>query len=337
MSKLLQSNRSPSSSTNKDMASSSSLSSSLWKQPITWLSAMWFGLCASLVHKYNDLIGIFISFLVSFGLAWWYQQIIKKPSETIQSTASSIQSSNASVKSKTSSRKSRDSTTTVPKSNIKSSSLPNSEWKNFHGNIQDMVGLTTCLVSLFLMQQQKQQYGMPFSEFHALTISTGYLAFALWYSALFCRPIPPPILSILEDCITLTVLLVYLTRYQSSLSNFHSWIQSWIIYKTLALLLSIATRHFMSTKLPSTSSSPKSTTIWTIHGVDFDLTDFVHPGGSEALELGRGRDCSALFESYHPFTEKHWYGYYCWSVHEFTFRQILSYLNFLFSLSWTLD
>jgi hypothetical protein len=45
-----------------------------------------------------------------------------------------------------------------------------------------------------------------------------------------------------------------------------------------------------------------------IHGVNFDLSDFVHrhPGGIEAIELGRGRDCTALFESYHPFTDKHW-------------------------------
>lgn len=47
--------------------------------------------------------------------------------------------------------------------------------------------------------------------------------------------------------------------------------------------------------------------IWTVHGRDYDLREFVdrHPGGKEAIELGRGRDCTALFESYHPFTEQH--------------------------------
>ena len=29
-----------------------------------------------------------------------------------------------------------------------------------------------------------------------------------------------------------------------------------------------------------------------------------HPGGADALVLVRGRDCTALFESYHAFTDK---------------------------------
>lgn len=29
-----------------------------------------------------------------------------------------------------------------------------------------------------------------------------------------------------------------------------------------------------------------------------------HPGGTEALLLAAGRDCTNLFESYHPFTDK---------------------------------
>ena len=48
---------------------------------------------------------------------------------------------------------------------------------------------------------------------------------------------------------------------------------------------------------------------WTIHGRDYDLDDFVeqHPGGQEAILLGKGRDCTALFDSYHPFTNLHRY------------------------------
>jgi hypothetical protein len=274
---------------------SSSLSL-FWKQHITWLSAMWFVLCASLVYKYNDLIGIFLSFLASFVLAWCFQNILQKPLEIIQLTASS---------SSMALNKNIDKTKSVAKSMI---THPNSEWRNFHSNVKDLVGVSACLISLFLMQQQE----ISFSEFHALTVSTGYLAFDLWYSALFCRPIPPPILSILEDCITLTVGLVNLTLYQTSLTKFHNWIQLWTFYKTLTLLLSFATRRFMSSGRFTATSSPKST-IWTVHGVEYDLSGFVHPGGSEALELGRGRDCTALFESYHPFTQKHRYGF-CWSI-----------------------
>jgi len=46
---------------------------------------------------------------------------------------------------------------------------------------------------------------------------------------------------------------------------------------------------------------------WKIHGQCYDLTNFAdkHPGGKHALDLGRGRECTALFESYHPFTTKH--------------------------------
>ena len=53
------------------------------------------------------------------------------------------------------------------------------------------------------------------------------------------------------------------------------------------------------------NKSPSS--LWYVHGKAYDLEEFYgrHPGGRQALSLGQGRDCTALFESYHPFTEKH--------------------------------
>lgn len=48
--------------------------------------------------------------------------------------------------------------------------------------------------------------------------------------------------------------------------------------------------------------------LWQIHGRYYDISDSfvkVHPGGSHAILLGKGKDCTALFESYHPFTIKH--------------------------------
>lgn len=47
------------------------------------------------------------------------------------------------------------------------------------------------------------------------------------------------------------------------------------------------------------------TAVWTIHGRRYDLTAFAahHPGGAWALELGRNRDCTGLFESYHVFAD----------------------------------
>jgi len=47
--------------------------------------------------------------------------------------------------------------------------------------------------------------------------------------------------------------------------------------------------------------------LWYIHGQSYDLSEFVpkHPGGQLAILSGRGRDCTALFESYHPWNDKH--------------------------------
>jgi fatty acid desaturase len=45
--------------------------------------------------------------------------------------------------------------------------------------------------------------------------------------------------------------------------------------------------------------------LWIVHGKRYDLSRFAHPGGSYALSLGRGRDCTVLFETYHFATSKH--------------------------------
>jgi Cytochrome b5-like Heme/Steroid binding domain len=47
--------------------------------------------------------------------------------------------------------------------------------------------------------------------------------------------------------------------------------------------------------------------LWKVHGALYDLSSFVaaHPGGQAAIGLGQGRDCTALFESYHPFSNAH--------------------------------
>jgi len=46
--------------------------------------------------------------------------------------------------------------------------------------------------------------------------------------------------------------------------------------------------------------------LWTIHGARYDLREYIqkHPGGAHAILLGQGIDCTTLFESYHPFTER---------------------------------
>jgi len=53
----------------------------------------------------------------------------------------------------------------------------------------------------------------------------------------------------------------------------------------------------------TTFSDEELANLWLLHGHVYDFTDFVknHPGGSKAILLGRGRDCTVLFESYHTF------------------------------------
>jgi len=45
--------------------------------------------------------------------------------------------------------------------------------------------------------------------------------------------------------------------------------------------------------------------VWRIHGRDYDMTSFVkdHPGGPHMIMLGKGTDCTVLFETYHIINE----------------------------------
>jgi len=54
------------------------------------------------------------------------------------------------------------------------------------------------------------------------------------------------------------------------------------------------------------SPKPLATSVWTIHGKRYDMSSWVknHPGGAWAIDLGRNRDCTGLFESYHYFADR---------------------------------
>lgn len=54
-------------------------------------------------------------------------------------------------------------------------------------------------------------------------------------------------------------------------------------------------------KLQSSFTNEELERLWVLHGQVYDFTDFVrhHPAGQQAILLGRGRDCTVLFESYH--------------------------------------
>jgi hypothetical protein len=63
-------------------------------------------------------------------------------------------------------------------------------------------------------------------------------------------------------------------------------------------------------KIPATTASLTATerleSLWTVHNKRYDLAPFVqsHPGGSAAILLGRGRNCTELFESYHSLSNE---------------------------------
>jgi cytochrome b involved in lipid metabolism len=76
--------------------------------------------------------------------------------------------------------------------------------------------------------------------------------------------------------------------------------------KSEALLESSRESSVATTSL--SSKNPLPSQLWWIHDKGYDLDDFVprHPGGVEAILLGKGRDCTAMVESYHPFSSQHW-------------------------------
>lgn len=149
------------------------------------------------------------------------------------------------------------------------------------------VGLIACAAAL---------YSIRSSVYTSLSIIAGNLAFDHWYAALYCQL--TSLSAVLENAVTLSLSVVVLTTAEADvLEAFRSWMLAWILYKMMRLATVLLASPFKSLE-PSQ---------WIIHGVAYDLSPYVdrHPGGKEALMLGQGRDCTALFESYHPFTEQH--------------------------------
>jgi fatty acid desaturase len=81
------------------------------------------------------------------------------------------------------------------------------------------------------------------------------------------------------------------------------WVLSFTVVVINWMGIAIPTLLF-NRKTKRTKTLPSS--VWTIHGKKYDLSSFSakHPGGAWALELGRNRDCTGLFESYHHFADR---------------------------------
>lgn len=238
---------------------------------LTGLSATWFALCATLVKKHIELLAVFVAFVGSFGVAWILILLCACATKQQRHGLS-------------------------------------------HTRTKTCVGLITTTSALTLLFKRE--------DFMALSVITGYLAFCLWYSSLYCSPRPPPIGAMVEDAVLLSLGVIVLSLWKDELPKYHLHLVVWTTHKTLRLLTTLFPIVVPITQPPILeksskqlmTDSPKSPTVttidntWVIHGVSYDLTNFMHrhPGGREAIELGKGRsDCTALFESYHPFTTQH--------------------------------
>jgi Cytochrome b5-like Heme/Steroid binding domain len=241
------------------------------------LSGVWFALCCCLVWKKQQLSQIFFSFVSCFVAAGLLHLLV------------------------------------LPRTPRWATPPPSA--------VSGVVGATTCAAALWACLHHRRPYP-------ALALVAGYLAFDHWYRAL--RQTMEVSWGVVENAATLSVIVVWLaTRHDDDAAaslREHGAIkvQAWILYKLTALLWLlagvVATSRKQSGATPSPHEEPSNEIqspanpppaaaeqLWTIHGVEYDLRDFVsrHPGGEQAILLGQGRDCTALFESYHPFTGQH--------------------------------
>lgn len=258
------------------------------------LSFVWFALCTSLVTKHNDLVAVFCSFAGSLFVVVAISLILGRDlkASTIGAFCGEVLS------------------TSQRRDNVRTKAY---------------TGILACAASLALVgfgssasaPFKLNRLIMKSPEFHALANVAGFLAFDLWYDRLCCRQFPPRLLSILEDALTLSWFSVILTNWDawdtpSCISTSKFYISVWLGYKLFSFIFDIIGHYQTETKFREDDANTNVVSkehIWTVHGKDYDFKEFVnrHPGGKEAILLGRGRDCTALFESYHPFTHRHRY------------------------------
>lgn len=255
------------------------------RQPATiqTLSVVWFALCTSLVTKHNDLVAVFYSFSGSFvgvvAISLFLGRDLKA------STVGAFFG---------------DLTTSQRRDN---------------GLTKAYIGIIACAISLAIIGfgssvSGRYSYLMTnLPEFHALANVAGFLAFDLWYDRVCCRLFPPHFLFTLEDAFTLSAFSAILTKWDEwdmASTSTTTHISLWLGYKMFRFTFELI-GHSNTKELPDVITTISKEYLWTIHGKDYDLSSFIHrhPGGMEAILLGRGRDCTAMFESYHPFTNRH--------------------------------
>ena len=169
------------------------------------------------------------------------------------------------------------------------------------------IGSTACLICVWI---PKLMEALPAEKGLSLTLQTapvhavvffalGCLAFDLWFSSACCQPHLKPLSSIVQDAWTFIGLVktFVVLSWKKGSNDVHK--------RVLNLRNNFENKITPKVQSKEDKASDTNDDIWIIHGKRYCMTEFVnhHPGGRESIMLGRGRDCTALFESCHPFTE----------------------------------
>jgi Cytochrome b5-like Heme/Steroid binding domain len=267
--------------------------------PLTRLSCVWFALCSSLLYKHPNLISVFAALCYTSGasiclfvLVFLYHTLARNDHKSLEFAHDM--------------------------------SVNNSSSINWTVLVIDSLAIVSYSIAL-----------CETSVYKSLSLAAGYLVCEHWARAL--SETAKSLCATLLDGLTLACMIVCLVVYNATeLQDYASYTRVWLLYKlymhgvSLMTITNKCTNKQELTVCINTSNNPQNksldtdiaantpppllhtpdtnTQVWKIHNCEYDLTDFVerHPGGVEAILLGRGRDCTALFESYHPFTQQHY-------------------------------
>lgn len=198
---------------------------------------------------------------------------------------------------------------------------------------KNLVGMISYAASLWLLTNRIRIYDVKSIEYCALGILAGYQSFDSPFAIMYCRPMPikQTKWNVIEDYVSLPIFLSMMLFVESVddnssiysnniISTFQVIISAIALYRFVRVYFeyqqitsltteTIPLKHQFTTTLDSTvkaagSIDGTSINIWRIYGNTYDMTAYVedHPGGVEAIMLGANReDCTALFQSYHPF------------------------------------
>lgn len=288
----------------------------------SFLTLLWFASCTSLVTKHTKLVCVFLAFCGSFFVAAPVQTLLSLAATRPHNSEQALQ-------------RSKEFRVLEP---LLHGTVLSTRTKNVVGFFACMISFFYLLQgnAIHRLPTTLDHADLFISNTYlAFSILTGYLIFDLWYT--YLAPTRDHLWQIFENAATLTLLVVLLAMYDENVSKFSSWMALWLVQRSVRHVIAIASLSSNSNhngcdgatsnlslsilsalngqqqqhepllnaekRADRPSHEDTAQNLWVIHGQHYDLQMFVdrHPGGQEAILLGRGRDCTALVESYHPF------------------------------------